>query len=91
MTALLTVLTIAEIIAVMAVLVIFLVAIARSLRRTATTLGKVAFGVRAIETQCEAIGTTVPPLNSRLRGVSTALADLTTHAASAAGSGNRPR
>ena len=91
MTALLIVLTIAEIVAVLAVLVFYLVAIARSLRRTAITLGKVAFGVRAIETQCETIGSTVPPLNARLRGVSTALADLAALAGSAAGGGNGPR
>jgi uncharacterized protein YoxC len=87
MTALLIVLTIAEIVAVLAVLVIYLVAIARSLRRTATTLGKVAFGVRAIETQCETIGAAVPPLNARLHGVSTALADLAALASTKAPSG----
>ncbi len=65
-----------EIALVVAVLVGYLVAVARSLRRTAILLGKVAFGVRAIETQCEMIGAHVPTLNDRLTGVSGALAEL---------------
>lgn len=76
MTPLLIVLTIVEIVAVLVVLVVYLVAISRSLGRTSITLGKVAFGVRAIETQTQTIGTTVPVLNQRLHGVSAALADL---------------
>lgn len=76
MTALLITLTIVEIAAVLAVLVGYLLAIARSLRRTSVILGKVAFGVRAIETQTQTIGATVPPINERLTGVAGALADL---------------
>jgi hypothetical protein len=76
MRTLLVVLTLVEIVAVLAVLVGYLVALARSLRRTAALLGKVAFGVRAIETQTEMIGAHVPRLNQRLTGVSAALADL---------------
>jgi hypothetical protein len=72
----LVLLTLFEIALVIAVLVGYLVAIGRSLRRTAVLLGKVAFGVRAIETQSETIGRTVPAVNERLAGVSGALADL---------------
>ncbi len=77
MTALLVVLTVLEIALVVVVLVFYLVAIARSLRRTALTLAKVSFGVRAIETQCEAIGPSVSEINERLPVVRDALADLT--------------
>jgi hypothetical protein len=51
MTALLVTLTIVEIALVAVVLVYYLARVAASLRRTAVLLGKVAFGVRAIETQ----------------------------------------
>jgi hypothetical protein len=74
--ALLVVLSLLEIVLVVAVLAGYLVAVARSLRRTAVLLGKVAFGVRAIERQVETVGAAVPPLNDRLTGVSGALADL---------------
>jgi len=84
MRALLIVLTLVEIVAVLLVLVAYLVAISRTLRRTSTTLGKVAFGVRAIETQTEMIGANVPTLNARLGGVSGALGDLATLANAAA-------
>lgn len=76
MSALLVVLTLVEIALVLVVLVGYLVAVARSLRRTSVLLGKVAFGVRAIETQSEMIGAHVPTLNQRLTGVSAALSEL---------------
>ena len=77
MTALLVTLTIVEIVLVVSVLVYYLLVIAASLRRTAVLLGKVSFGVRAIETQCQAIGPSVLKVNDRLGGISAALADLT--------------
>lgn len=88
MRALLIVLTLVEIVAVLAVLVGYLVAISRTLRRTSKLLGKVAFGVRAIETQTEMIGANVPTLNTRLAGVSGALASLATLADTAADRAN---
>jgi uncharacterized protein YoxC len=91
MTALLIVLSIAEIAAVLAVLVGYLIAVARSLRRTSATLGKVAFGVRAIETQTQTIGATVPPINERLRGVAGALTGLAALANAKAGHPNGRR
>jgi len=36
----------------------------------------VSFGVRAIETQCSAIGPAVLKINDRLRGIAAGLADL---------------
>jgi uncharacterized protein YoxC len=85
MTALLVTLTIVEIALVAVVLVYYLVRIAASLRRTSVLLGKVAFGVRAIETQCEVIGPSVLKVNDQLGGVADALADLTGLADAAAG------
>jgi hypothetical protein len=85
MTALLVTLTIVEIVLVAVVLVYYLARIAGSLRRTSTLLGKVAFGVRAIETQCNVIGPSVLTVNEQLGGVADALADLTGLADAAAG------
>jgi len=84
-TALLVVLTIAEIVLVAVVLVYYLLRISASLRRTSALLGKVAFGVRAIETQCNVIGPSVLTVNDQLAGVSAALTDLTGLADAAAG------
>lgn len=84
MTALLVTLTIVEIVAVLAVLVYYLLRIAASLRRTSVLLGKVAFGVRAIETQCSVIGPSVLTVNEQLGGISAALGDLTRLAGTAA-------
>ncbi len=77
MTALLITLTLLEIVLVAVVLVYYLLRIAGSLRRTAVLLGKVAFGVRAIETQCSSIGPSVLTINDQLTGVAGALSDLT--------------
>jgi hypothetical protein len=77
MRALLIVLTLLEIALVAGVLVCYLIAIARSLRRTSVLLGKVAFGVRAIETQCGAIGPSVTRINGQLGAIANALPTLT--------------
>lgn len=77
MTALLVTLTLFEIVVVVVVLVYYLLRIAASLRRTAVLLGKVAFGVRAIETQCSLIGPSVLKVNDQLAGVAAALSSLT--------------
>lgn len=91
MTALLVTLTVVEIVLVVAVLAYYLVRIAASLRRSAVALGKVAFGVRAIETQCEVIGPSVLKINDQLAGVADALADLGDLATAAAGPARRRR
>ena len=85
MTALLVTLTLVEIAAVVLVLVVYMVAISRSLRRTSQTLAKVAFGVRAIETHCEAIGPSVVDLNARLPAVRDAFVQLAELAGAAGG------
>ncbi len=76
MTALLVSLTVAESVLAVAVLVYYLVRIAASLRRTSVLLGKVAFGVRAIETQCNVIGPAVLTVNDQLDAIGGAFADL---------------
>lgn len=76
MTALLVALTIVEIVLVAAVLVYYLLRIAASLRRTAALLGKVSFGVRAIETQCSSIGPSVIKVNNQLGTIAGALGNL---------------
>lgn len=77
MTALLVTLSIVEIALVALVLVYYLLRIAASLRRTAAVLAKVAFGVRAIETQCQVIGPAVLTVNDQLSAISGALSDVT--------------
>ncbi len=90
MTALLITLTILEIAIVAVVLVVYLLAIAGSLRRTAVLLGKVAFGVRAIETQCSSIGPSVLTINRQLRGIADALAGLAQLASAGHGQHGQP-
>jgi hypothetical protein len=90
-TGLLVTLTIVEIVLVLVVLVYYLVRVAASLRRTATLLGKVAFGVRAIETQTEVIGPSVVAVNEQLDEIADALAELTGLADAAAGAGRKGR
>ena len=85
MRGLLVTLTIVEIVLVAIVLVYYLARVAASLRRTAVLLGKVSFGVRAIETQTNVIGPSVLTVNDQLGGIADALADLTDLATAAAG------
>lgn len=90
MRTLLVTLTVVEIALVVVVLVYYLMRVAASLRRTSVLLGKVAFGVRAIETQTQVIGPSVTTVNDQLGGIADALAELTVRA-DAAGGGRRSR
>ncbi len=76
MTALLIFLSLVEIALVLGAVVYYLLRIAGSLRRTSVLLGKVAFGVRAIETQCSSIGPSVVTVNGQLAGVKAGLSQL---------------
>ncbi len=76
MRALLVVLTVVEVVLVLGVVVAYLVVITRSLRRTAGTLGRVTFGVRAIETQVAPVGPTLSRLNQQLGAIDAALGEL---------------
>lgn len=76
MRTLLIVLTIVEILVFAGVLVAYLIRIARSLRRTSESLGKVTFGVRAIETQTALVGPSVTRINGQLHQIALALDEL---------------
>ena len=91
MRGLLVTLTIVEIVLVAVVLVYYLARIAASVRRSAVLLGKVSFGVRAIETQCNVIGPSVLKVNDQLGGIADALDDLAGLATAAAGPTRRRR
>lgn len=73
--------TIAEVLALVAILTAYLVSIARSLTRVSTTLGKVTFGVRAIETQTAPIGPALTATNQSLEQAAQRLNARTAHPA----------
>ena len=73
MRTLLIVLTVVEIVIFVGALAVYLIAIARSLRRISQSLGKVTFGVRAIETQCASVGPSVTRINEQLTAIAGAL------------------
>ena len=73
MRTLLIVLTVIEIVVFVGALAVYLIAIARSLRRISQSLGKVTFGVRAIETQCASVGPSVTRINEQLTVIAGAL------------------
>lgn len=68
----LIVVTVAEIVLVLVVLATYLGLVRQSLRRSAQTLAKVGFGVRAIETQAGAIGPSVVRINTALEEIAAA-------------------
>jgi len=88
---LLIVATLLELALLIGALAVYLARITRSLRATSALLGKVTFGVRAIETQCESIGPSVTRINGQLAVISGALdgvADLADAAAGPASAGS---
>lgn len=62
----LVVLTVLEALLLVGALALYLVAIIRRLRTISSILGKVAFGVRAVESQTAPIGTSVEAVNGAL-------------------------
>lgn len=70
---LLVVLTVVEIVALVAVLAYFLNRVARQLNAISANLARVAWGVRAVETQCAVIGPTVDQVNGNLQQVADGL------------------
>ena len=97
--------TLAEVVLLVAVLAGYLIAIAVRLRSISSTLGKVTFGVRAIDTQTKPLGPRLGEINGALGQVAEALqavasagGDGSTRDATAEGSpgsiesrGDRPR
>lgn len=84
MIVLLVALSVVEILLVVAVLAIYLVLIDRRLESISTCLGKVAFGVRAVNTQTASIGPSVLRINRTLRGINEALGPIAEKAGRAA-------
>ena len=78
MRGLLITLTAVEIVIFLGAVVVYLIRITRSLRQIALYLGKVTFGVRAIESQTAPIGPSVVRINEQLQGIDAALAGVAT-------------
>lgn len=70
---LLVVLTVIEIVALVAVLAVYVVLVTRRLRSVAGNLARVAFGVRAVETQVKVIEPAALRVNAALQDMSAAL------------------
>jgi uncharacterized protein YoxC len=68
--------TLAEVGLLVVVLAGYLIAIAARLRNISSTLGKVTFGVRAIEKQTESIGPRLRDVNGALEQVAAALGEV---------------
>ncbi|MFN2489515.1 MAG: hypothetical protein ABR529_07230 [Actinomycetota bacterium] len=73
MTFLLVSLTVVEVVLVVGVLASYLVLLTRRLRSVSEYLGKIAFGVRAVDTQTAAIGPSVTRINTTLSQIDEAL------------------
>jgi hypothetical protein len=84
-TTALVILTVLEIVLVVAVLASYVVLITRRLTVISRYLGRIAFGVRAVETQTSVIGPSVWRINETLREIQGALGPLTERAERAAG------
>lgn len=66
MTVALVTLSVLEIVLFIAAVAFYLVRVGDSLQRSAATLAKVTFGVRAVESQCAPIGPVVTRINGQL-------------------------
>jgi hypothetical protein len=84
MTTALVILTVVEVTIVVGVLATYLVLIDRHLRVISAYLGKLAFGVRAVETQTSSIGPSVVRINTTLREIDAALGPIADKAKRAA-------
>ena len=60
------ILTVFEIVLVIGTLAYFLSVVSRQLMSISATLGKITFGVRAVETQCAVIGPAADEINANL-------------------------
>ncbi|MDP9073951.1 MAG: hypothetical protein M3N98_07220 [Actinomycetota bacterium] len=58
--------TVGDIVFLVLILAFFLAWVARLLNKISATLGKVTFGVRAVETQCAAIAPAAKQINANL-------------------------
>jgi hypothetical protein len=85
MTTALVILTVVEVAILVGVLATYLVLIDRHLRVISAYLGKLAFGVRAVETQTSPIEPSVLRINATLREIDAALGPIADKAKRAAG------
>jgi len=85
MTLLLIILTVIEAAVVVAVLVTYLILLNRRLVVISTYLGKIAFGIRAVESQTAPIGPSVLRINTTLREINAALPGIAAKAERLAG------
>ena len=69
----LVIMTVIEMVVFVAVLGYFLARISRLVVSISSTLAKVTFGVRAVETMCAVIGPAVDKINGNLRDVASGL------------------
>lgn len=72
-TSLLVLLTVVEVLALVAVLAVYVLLLTRRLRSISSTLGLIAFGVRAVESQVARIPPAVTRINHGLGTLSTSL------------------
>jgi hypothetical protein len=85
---LLIILTVVEAVVVVAVLATYLVLLNRRLVVISTYLGKIAFGIRAVESQTGSIGPSVLRINKTLREINAALPAIAAKAERLAGVGS---
>ncbi|CAN5627226.1 hypothetical protein BH24ACT15_BH24ACT15_19560 [soil metagenome] len=85
MTAVLIALSVIEIVLVVGVIAVYLRLVGQSLERSSVSLGKVAAGVRAIESHTAGIGPSVTGINGQLTRIAANLDDVASLAGRAAG------
>lgn len=94
-TTTLVVLTVLEVVILVAALAFFLVVLTRRLRSISGNLARIAFGVRAVETQVSVLGPGVTRINGTLAEINGALPQVAQRAeelaAGTGGDGRRPR
>ena len=73
MITLLIILSVIEVLLVIGAIAYYLIQISNSLHNTSRHLGKITFGVRAVETQCSSIGPSVTKINEQLTTITGAL------------------
>ena len=84
MTTALVIFTVVEVVLVVTVLAVYLILLARRLLTITRYLGKIAFGVRAVNSQTTPIGPSVLRINSTLNEIEAALGPLAEKAQRAA-------
>lgn len=79
MTSLLVFLTVVEIVIAVAVLATYVIMVTRRLQLVSQYLAKIAFGVRAVDTQTAKIGPSVTKINGSLQEIDQVMERLAQH------------